>query len=265
MLKWHRARRRASDTPFTASRIVEGLRAGASVEVDLLIHRDRGFVVLHDRNLAPGTTGRGQVHRASAHKLRALRLRSADGRAGNDPVLLLDDLAGLLDSMELPPTASLQLDFKEDARALDGRCIASFAAAVAPFASHAILSCGDAEAVRVLTDAVPGLAVGYDPCHRGAADALLASRDFAGFVEAACTASPRASMIYLEIRLILAADDDGVDLIGAFHDSGRRVDAYTFAGPANPGWRPVIDRLLELGVDQITVDDPDGVAALYGG
>ena len=34
-IKWHRARRRAGDPAFTRSRILEGMRLGASVEIDL--------------------------------------------------------------------------------------------------------------------------------------------------------------------------------------------------------------------------------------
>ena len=52
-LKWHRARRRASDPVFTGRRILEGMALGASVEVDLVLHADDGFAVLHDLELAP--------------------------------------------------------------------------------------------------------------------------------------------------------------------------------------------------------------------
>ena len=62
------------------------------------------------------------------------------------------------------------------------RAIANFAASVAPVARHMILSSGDAEAVRLLSDAAPGIRIGYDPCHDGALERLAASRDFAGFV-----------------------------------------------------------------------------------
>ena len=44
-LKWHRGRRRASDPVFTGQRIVEGMRLGASIEVDLVVTGDNGFAV----------------------------------------------------------------------------------------------------------------------------------------------------------------------------------------------------------------------------
>ena len=60
-LKWHRARRRGGDPAFTGRRILEGMAAGASVEVDLVLHADDGFAVLHDLSLERETTGSGPV------------------------------------------------------------------------------------------------------------------------------------------------------------------------------------------------------------
>ncbi|WP_345312099.1 glycerophosphodiester phosphodiesterase family protein [Gordonia alkaliphila] len=262
LLKWHRARRTATDPPFTAQRIVEGLRAGASVEVDLRIHADRGFAVLHDHRLDRETTGRGAVAATPAARLRTMALRDGTGKPSGHGVLLLEDLADLLADAPLPRSALLQLDYKQEARDLDARSVAAFAAATAPIDEHLILSCGDADAVRILTDAAPGVAVGFDPCHRGAAGRALASGDFAGFVDRACLASPRATTIYLEIPLVLGAADAGFDLIGAFGARGRAVDAYTLGGAANVGMVPIVAGLLELGVDQLTVDDPEGLLAL---
>ena len=51
----------------------------------------------------------------------------------------------------------------------------------------------------MLTDAAPGLRVGYDPCHDDAIDAAcMRDRDFAGFVADALAAAPEADMIYLD-------------------------------------------------------------------
>ncbi|MGC5249153.1 glycerophosphodiester phosphodiesterase [Gordonia sp. DT219] len=261
-LKWHRARKHADDAPFTRSRIVEGMRAGASVEVDLLIHRGQanppGFAVLHDQTLDSATTGTGTVAAASASYLRSLSLRDNEGRPTTEKVLLLDDLAGLLTDVD--PKALLQLDFKQSAPDLDARVVERFAEAVGPFAGNAILSCEDAEAVRILTDAAPGLRVGYDPCHHGAVDRVLRWRRFRRFVEKAVAASPRADTIYLDKRLVLTAADRGVDLVAEFHAAARQVDVYTFAGADDPG----ITRAVGLRADQITVDDPAGVAARFG-
>lgn len=261
--KWHRGRRMASDPVFTGRRIIEGMRLGASVEVDLVIHADDGMAVLHNMSLERETTGSGLVRETSAETLRGLNLRDNDGQPIADRVMLLEDLAALIDRDGVHPEGLLQLDYKEDAAALNPTAIANFSRALGPVARHFILSSGDAESVRMLTDATPGLRIGYDPCHQGALERLMATRDYAAFVTDAVAASPRSELDYLEYRLVLEADRDGFDIIGAFHAHGRRIDAYTVRRADDEGMA-VINRLLELRVDQITTDDPEGVAARLG-
>lgn len=262
-LKWHRARRTRTDPVFTGRRILEGMAAGASVEVDLVIHAGHGMAVLHDTHLGEDSTGSGPVREKSADQLRALNLRDNSGMPIAEPVMLLEDLARLMAEGEVHPDALLQLDFKEDAAALDPLTIANFAAAVGPVAPNMILSSGDAEAVALLTDATPGLKIGYDPCHDGALERLAETRDYRGFVADAVAASPNAEMIYLEWRLVLAAADDGFDIVAAFHANNRRIDAYTVQ-LADEAGLATIEKLLALKVDQITTDDPEGVFAALG-
>ena len=88
---------------------------GASVEVDLVLHADDGFAVLHNLELEPETTGRGLVRETPAATLRTLRLRDNDGRPISDRVMLLEDLAALIARDGAHPEALLQLDYKEDA------------------------------------------------------------------------------------------------------------------------------------------------------
>ena len=262
-LKWHRAKRRASDPVFTGQRIIEGMRLGASVEVDLVVHADRGYAVLHDLSVERETTGHGKVAELGAAELRALHLRGEDGTPLDDKVMLLEDLCALLAQGGLHPDALLQLDYKEDWKVLDKAAIASFQASVVPVARHMILSSGDAEAVRLLTGGVDGLKIGYDPCHDGALERLRQSQDFSGFVRDAVAASPRAEMIYLYYGLVLEADRLGFDIIAAFHAENRRIDAYTIK-VADSVSKPQVERLLELKADQITTDDPEGLLALMG-
>lgn len=262
-LKWHRAKRQASDPVFTGKRILEGMRLGASVEVDLVLHGDRGFAVLHDLSVERETTGQGKVAELTADQLRALHLRGVDGVPLDEKVLLLEDLCGLLAQGGLHGDALLQLDYKEDWRVLDAAALSTFRAAVAPVARHMIVSSGDAEAVRLLTESTPGIRIGYDPCHDGALDRLAQTEDFAGFVRDAVAASPRAEMIYLAYQLVLEADRLGFDITAAFHAAERRIDAYTI-NKADGVALPKVRRLLELKVDQITTDDPEGLLALVG-
>ncbi len=261
--KWHRARRFITDPVFTGRRILEGMALGASVEVDLVIHADRGFAVLHNLDLGEECTGRGRIAEKTAAELRLLRLRDNHGNEIDEPVMLLEDLAALLVKGKLHPESLLQLDYKEDAAALDGRAIANFAASVGPVARHMILSSGDASSVSLLTGATPGIRIGYDPCHDGALERLAYTRDFAGFVTDAVASSPDAEMIYLAYELVLAAAETGYDIVAAFHARNRRIDAYTIqrSDAANLA---AVGRLLDLKVDQITTDDPEGLASLVG-
>ena len=183
--------------------------------------------------------------------------------ASGDPATLIAPNVHFHAPKEWVVTQIIMIDYKEDWRVLDERAIASFKHSVAPVAQHMILSSGDAESVRLLTDGVAGLRIGYDPCHDGALERLMLSRDFAGFVRDAVAASPRAEMIYLAYPLVLEADRAGFDMVAAFHAESRRVDAYTIQ-QANAESQPKIARLLELEVDQITTDDPEGLVALMG-
>ena len=264
-LKWHRARRRVSDPVFTGRRILEGMALGASVEVDLVRHRDNGLAVLHDHlAIERETTGSGPSIDRSAAELRGLNLRSNDGTPIADHVMLLEDLCDLLVRTPPHPDALLQLDYKEGQGQLPLELIASFARSVGPVARNMIVSSGEADSVRALTDATPGLHVGYDPCHNEWVERVQRTRDLAGFVAAAIDASPRAEMIYLAWQLVLFADDHGFDLVGAFQAAGRRIDAYTLkTTDADTG--ALAERLLALKVDQITTDDPEGLATLLTG
>ena len=261
--KWHRGRRRLSDPVFTGRRIIEGMQAGASVEVDLVVHADNGMAVLHNLSLERETTGTGLVRETSAATLRDLNLRDNEGQPIADKVMLLEDLAALLARDGAHPEGLLQLDYKEDAAALSPAVVRNFAEALAPVAGHFIVSSGDAESVRILTGAVPGIHIGYDPCHKGAIDRLMATRDYASFVAGAVADSPKSELDYLAWELVLEADKDGFDMVGAFHAHGRRVDAYTIRR-VDAETLPIVERLLALKVDQITTDDPEGMAAALG-
>jgi glycerophosphoryl diester phosphodiesterase len=259
-LKWHRARRRADDPVFSRSRILEGMRAGASVEVDLVVHGGGGMAVLHNLTLEEETTGTGPVRAADAATLRALHLRANDGRVLPERVMLLEDLCA--DLRRDPPhrDALLQLDFKEDMAALDAPTVAGFGEAIGNLGPHMILSGGDLASVTALVRAAPGVRMGYDPCHGGSLEALKASGDFAGWITEALAAAPGAELIYLAHQIVVAADDAGTDLIGLVHAAGRRVDAYTIQRVTPESLR-LAARLVALKADQITTDDPEGLAA----
>ena len=263
-LKWHRARRRATDPVFTGKRILEGMALGASVEVDLVVHGSHGMAVLHDHlSIERETTGHGPARAQSAEQLRALRLRGNDGTPIADHVMLLEDLCALLVATPPHPDTLLQLDYKEDRKALDPETIANFVRSTAPVARNMIVSGGDAEAIHTLAKAVPGLLSGYDP-----SDALdeASVRDVGRlqrFVHDALIAAPDADFIYLYWEIVTLSAEAGFDIVGAFHRAGKRIDAWTIQ-TADAATLPAVRRLLDLKVDQITTDDPEGLAALLG-
>ena len=175
--------------------------------------------------------------------------------------MLLEDLAALIARDGAHPEALLQLDYKEDAAALDParrrhlrRALARGRPPLHPLLRRRRVG-------RACSPAgVPGLRIGYDPCHEGAIDRLTATRAWPAFVADALAASPDAELVYLDHELVLLAADDGFDLVAAFHAAGRRVDAYTIRR-ADAAGLAAARRLLDLRVDQITTDDPEALGA----
>jgi glycerophosphoryl diester phosphodiesterase len=260
--KWHRARRRASDPVFTGRRILEGMALGASVEVDLVRLAEGGFAVLHDHaDMSRETTGSGVAFAQTPADVRELSLRDNHGSPLAERVMLFDDLCRLLAENPPNPGALLQLDYKEGQPPLDQESLASFGRSAAPVARHMIVSSGEAGSVRLLTETAPGIRIGYDPCHGDALETLRASNDFSGFVATAIADAPDAEMVYLAYPVVLGAAQAGYDIVAAFHAANRRIDAYTIR-TADAATRPIVERLLALRVDQITTDDPEGLAGL---
>jgi glycerophosphoryl diester phosphodiesterase len=258
--KWHRARRVADDAVFSPRRILEGMKEGASVEIDMRRHASGGFVVLHDEQLAEETTGRGSVAAQTPEMLRALRIRGNDGRPTNISVMLFEHIVSLLAAEKIAPEALLQLDFQETAADFSRRDVQSFRDAVMPIRRNVILSAADAQAIALLGEGLD-LRIGYDPCFDERLTMLFDRGDFHGFVIAAIASSPDAEIYYLRHELVTAADAAGFDLVGAFHREGKRVDAWTI-GSADAATAPIVSRLLDLRVDQITTDDPNGLARM---
>ncbi len=258
-LKWHMGRRIRSDVPFTPSRAHEAMALGASFEVDLNPHAGAGFAVLHDDTLDRETDGRGPVLATAPDELRELKLRRPSGEITEEKVLLLDDLAALVRGGSVHPETLIQLDLKVGNDGISTEAVEAFAKVMAGVAPHFILSGGDKDAVARLGRATAGLNIGFDPCSDDTVSDIVAGSDLGVFVTNALMAIPEASLIYLNYRAVLAADQRGFDLIGAFHVAGKRIDAYTL-DLHHPGADDSLKRLLELKADQITTNEPDAVA-----
>lgn len=259
-LKWHRLQRSCGDLPFTPRRLLEGLAAGASMEVDLRLHADHSFVCLHDETLDRETSGVCPVAEASLEQLRRLHLRGVDGLSG-EGLILLEDLAELARGMATPD-ALIQLDLKESDAVLDRQTVENFRRTLACVAGRCILSGGDWKAITRLADAVPAMRRGFDPCDEDTLEQLRDGIDCLDFAASALATAPEAEMIYLDYRIVLAAEEMGIDLVAPFQTAGKAVDAWTL-NTDHPGAASSVKRLVALKVDQITTDEPAALQALY--
>ncbi|MDR9804036.1 glycerophosphodiester phosphodiesterase [Rhizobium hidalgonense] len=253
-LKWHRLRKRFADPLFSAEVMAEGFAAGASMELDLRVRADGGFVVLHDEELEGETTGHGPIAEKSIGDIGDIRMKE-----GDRPLILSEDLAAMLQSAH--PAALLQFDMKDDYGAIGARGIEHLAAHFRDIAASVIVSAGSLDLIVAVKEKIPNLMRGIDPTNKlgdiGQASGWKA-------VETELRADLRGptepDTIYLHWQLILDAANGGLDMIALCQDQGKRVDAWTFtlkdpeAGFSEEEWRN-FQALMALKPDQITTDE----------
>jgi len=261
-LKWHRLRRSFADPEFSTAVMEDGFRIGASMELDLQVRADGGFVVMHDATLDRETTGHGPVGDRTGAELAGLSYRQQPRT-----LLLGEELATLLGAAH--PDALLQFDMKNDLGEVGSLGIDRLAAQFGDKTRNLIVSGGSTELIIAIGDRLPGIQRGIDPTDRLAEigrDGDLAAVESALREELAGPAEPH--MIYLAWELILEANKGGLDLIALCHDEGKTVDAwtYTLADPARgfseTEWTE-FSALLALSPDQITTDEPVATEAAW--
>ncbi|ULR42241.1 glycerophosphodiester phosphodiesterase family protein [Rhizobium sp. K102] len=253
-LKWHRLRKRFADPLFSAEVMAEGFAAGASMELDLRVRADGGFVVLHDEDLEGETSGHGPIAEKRLSDLRDIRMQG-----GNRPLILSEDLAAMLQAAH--PAALLQFDMKDDYEAIGAQGIAHLAAHFQEIAASVIVSAGSLDLIVAVKEKLPHLLRGIDPT-----DKLYGIRKAGGWkaVEIELRADLRGptepDTVYLHWPLILDAANEGLDMIALCQDEGKRVDAWTFTlkhpevGFSEAEWRN-FRALMALKPDQITTDE----------
>ncbi|AIC31718.1 glycerophosphoryl diester phosphodiesterase protein (plasmid) [Rhizobium etli bv. mimosae str. IE4771] len=253
-LKWHRLRKRFADPLFSAEVMAEGFAAGASMELDLRVRADGGFVVLHDEDLDGETTGHGPIAEKRLSDLSNVRMQG-----GDRPLILSEDLAAMLQAAH--PTALLQFDMKDDYEAVGAQGIAHLAAHFQEIAASVIVSAGSLDLIVAVKEKLPHLLRGIDPT-----DKLYDIRQAGGWkaVEIELRADLRGptepDTVYLHWPLILDAAKDGLDMIALCQGEGKRVDAWTFTlkhpevGFSESEW-PSFSALMALKPDQITTDE----------
>ncbi|MBX4925286.1 glycerophosphodiester phosphodiesterase [Rhizobium binae] len=253
-LKWHRLRKRFADPLFSAEVMAEGFAAGASMELDLRVRADGGFVVLHDRELEGETTGHGLIAGSRLADLRGIRMKD-----GGRPLILSEDLAAMMQSSH--PAALLQFDIKDDYEAIGVGGIAHLAEHFRDISASVIVSGGSFDLIVAVKEKLPHLLRGIDPT-----DKLYDIRQAGGWkaveteLRADLSGPTEPDTVYLHWPLILAAAKDGLDMIALCQDDGKRVDAWTFTlkhpevGFSDEEWRS-FQALMALKPDQITTDE----------
>lgn len=265
-LKWHRLRRRRADPLFGLEALRQGLRLGASMEIDLRATADGGFVVLHYAMLERETDGDGDVIARTTGELAGLHY--ADGaEAARRRLLLVEDMAALM--ADAHADALLQFDMKDDLTRVGERGLASLGRLAAGSRGSLVVSGECLALIEGIKQALPDVKRGIDPTDRlvallrdGRTEAVAEQlrREIAGPTEPA--------FVYLDWRLVLAAREAGIDLVAICHEAGTTVDAWTFnladpeAGFDDGEWRD-FRRLLDLGVDQVTTDEAIATERAY--
>ncbi|MHB1104329.1 MAG: glycerophosphodiester phosphodiesterase [Devosia sp.] len=252
-LKWHRLRRRMTDPLFGAEAMAQGFALGASMELDLRVRRDGGFVVLHDEFLEGETTGEGRIADFALNELKAFHFE--DSR----PLIFTEDLAAMLQKAN--PKALLQFDMKDDLAALGSNGLGHLTALFSETPTPVIVSGASLELIVEISLRLPNLLRGIDPT-----DKLVEiyRQDGLKAVEADLRADLRGPTqphtVYLAWELILKAAAEGLDLIGLCHAEGKLVDAWTFTlkdperGFSDEEWQDFY-ALLALNPDQISTDE----------
>lgn len=155
-LKWHRLRQVRTDGAFGRSRMLLGAACGASMEVDLRALGDGDFVCLHDATVDRETSAAGPVRDFTSSDVRSMVMRTDDGHLTDLQPMLLGDLAAAMGSEAVHPNALMQLDFKDDIRALSDGHRQRFHDCLAYCADRFILSGDDPAGLLSLGAGLPG-------------------------------------------------------------------------------------------------------------
>lgn len=259
-----------SGAPNSLAAIETCLRANAfRIEIDIHSIADGDYLVCHANRLEEATTSMGAVGRLTRDE--ALRLRGKHDAQSRPP--LLSEVVELVK----PYHSRLQLDLK-DWRPLTTDRVSALASILQPLGERAIVSSGRDWNLRSIAQAAPALPLGFDPNHyldAGGRDAALPARlgaygyrddhplalgrtqpveaylrDRFDILLAQC---PTARELFIDYRLLLQAEADGVLLPELLHERAVLVSAWTldYDGAAS---LTMLRRLVATGVDAVTTN-----------
>ena len=256
LLKWHKLRRAATEPPFPIANLPAGLALGASMEIDVRQMADGYWICLHDELLDDETDGSGPVGRLDATSSRRLRISGGD----YPPPLLTDITAAIADTPN--SAACVQLDLKEPAATLTEAGIARFAEAIAPVADRCLLSGTEFEAVSRLASGITDLRIGFDPYDLAEGRDLRTRAGMEAMIEETFAIAPNADAFYLYHRFVSAALSLDFNPLLRLKENGALIDVWTL-DPGMPGVRDSLALAIAAGADQITTNDPPGLARLW--
>jgi len=256
LLKWHKLRRGPGQPPFSLANLRAGLALGAALEIDIRLLADGAWVCLHDDILDEETNGSGPVAGIGSDAVGGLCI------AGSDyPPPLLSEVARVVTAAG-PSEACLQIDLKEPAGSITDDAVRSFAETIGPIAPISLLSGTEWTDVERLGAEVRGLRLGYDPYDVAEGRTLNGRNAIAAFVEEVFATAPAASAFYLHYRFVSAALAHGVDPVAILKSAGAKIDVWTL-DPTMPEIETILPQMMAGGADQITTNDPIGMARLW--
>lgn len=252
----------------------------ARLEIDVHSLAGDDYVVSHERRLERETTGAGSIGVATADDVRAVRfLDDAD----DGPPLLSNVVAMARDG-----ATELQLDLK-DWRPMEHARLQALLDVIAPIKQRVIVTAGEDWNLRLLHDADPTLALGFDPGryighaqeepsllpramgaygyrddHPLAIGRTVAAPEYlrARF-DAFASQCPAAREMFLDHRLFLQMLDDGFNAAEWLHEHSMDVTVWTVDHGATPD--AAVERMVDAGVDRITTNTPLAWAEAFGG
>lgn len=261
-LKWHCLRRTGSDPAFSTRRLNEGLKAGASMEIDLRKHGGNDFILMHDATLERETNGLGAVGSTSVEELRKLYMRCPDGSVSDERPIFFEELSPLF-LPSIHDKASLQIDIKEQAKSINDQLIRRFLASVTDIERYCVLSGDDWQAVQLLASCNSNLALGFDTDALTTTETEWSGEQLLDFVGRTLNEAGKAEWIYLRLSIILRARKLDLDIVELFHQANKKVDTWTF-NPEIPDAFNILREIVSSGVDQITTDNSVTVQKMAG-
>ncbi len=284
----HAARRDPCGLPSSLRGLQECLGVGARfVELDINPLADGDFALLHERFLDDETDGRGSVSAASAEGVRQLHLRW-QGAVTAEPVGTLSEAVALAAASRT--LVELQLDLKAHVLPTDA-ALESLARLVRPLGPRVRVTSTSDRAIGRLHALAPWLALGFDPLrhldaepgpgktasrylrrcgvygylddHPLAADQWGAARDYLAMRAQLLWELAPVDAWCIRATLMARVLTDGFDWIAWLHRRGAQVIAWTL-NPNQPHQLALAADLIERGVDRITTDDAEGLAAALG-